>query len=197
MFRECCLLCSGPGGRGRDPGRLWGVWFFDLCFYTVIFRGLVAIFLRDVTYIFWSGSDTLQTIEELLWQATLRSNKNFFKTSLNPFAPLLTPRELWGFFCHNSALKPIQDVFEILIPWQVGGLKIEHGAKRIQLLRGLGVAGSIPVIPTSIYKERPSRGRSSLCSLVLFRSRRQNFTSIWSFRNIAYECSGPGVWLRG
>ena len=32
--------------------------------------------------------------------------------------------------------------------------------QRTLLLREQGVAGSNPVIPTSIYKERPSRGRS-------------------------------------
>ena len=33
-------------------------------------------------------------------------------------------------------------------------------AERTPLLREQGVAGSNPVIPTSIHKERPSRGRS-------------------------------------
>ena len=37
-------------------------------------------------------------------------------------------------------------------------------AKRTILLREQGVAGSNPVIPTSVYKERPSRGRSFLLS---------------------------------
>ena len=33
-------------------------------------------------------------------------------------------------------------------------------AERTPLLREQGVAGSNPVIPTILYKERPSRGRS-------------------------------------
>ena len=37
-------------------------------------------------------------------------------------------------------------------------------AKRTILLREQGVAGSNPVIPTILYKERPSRGRSFLLS---------------------------------
>ena len=37
-------------------------------------------------------------------------------------------------------------------------------AERTPLLREQGVAGSNPVIPTSIYKERPSRGRSFFLS---------------------------------
>ena len=35
-------------------------------------------------------------------------------------------------------------------------------AERSPLLREQGLAGSNPVIPTSVYKERPSRGRSFL-----------------------------------
>ena len=53
----------------------------EMCFCTVNFRALVAVFLRVTTYISLIDSDNLQTIKELLWQATLRSNKNFFKTS--------------------------------------------------------------------------------------------------------------------
>ena len=78
-----------------SPGHIRG----EVCFCTVNFRVLAAIFLRVTTYSSLIDSDILQTIKELLWQAALRSNNNFFKTSLKPLAPLLTPRKLWGFFC--------------------------------------------------------------------------------------------------
>ena len=78
-----------------SPGHIRG----DMCLCTVNFRVLAAIFLRVTTYISLIDSDILQTIKELLWQATLRSNNNFFKTSLKPLAPLLTPPpELRGSF---------------------------------------------------------------------------------------------------
>ena len=82
-------------------GGVWspGLFWYILCFCTVNFRALVAIFLRVTTYISLIVSDILKTIKELLWQAILRSNKNFFKTSLKPLAPLLTPPpELRGYF---------------------------------------------------------------------------------------------------
>ena len=44
--------------------------------------------------------------------------------------------------------------------------RTESDFQRTLLLREQGVAGSNPVIPTSIYKERPSRGRSFFCSPV-------------------------------
>ena len=62
---------------GLAPGHVWG----GVCLCTVNFRGILAKSLRVHTYISLIDSDNLQTIKELLWQATLRSNKNFFKTS--------------------------------------------------------------------------------------------------------------------
>ena len=84
-------------GAGFDSGTLPGRnrLSLDLCLCTVKLRGFLAKLLRVDTYIFLAFCDTLQTIKELLWQATLRSNKNFFKTSLPLCSP---PPELRGVF---------------------------------------------------------------------------------------------------
>jgi len=55
--------------------------------------------LRVHTYIYFIDSDNLQTIKELLWQAILRSNKNFFKPPKTRL-PLcsLSPQSLGALF---------------------------------------------------------------------------------------------------
>ena len=84
------------------PVLFWG----GVCLCTVNFRGILAKSLRVHTYISLIDSGNLQTIKELLWQTTLRSNKNFFKTSLKHLAPLLTPPpELRGSFLSHYLIR--------------------------------------------------------------------------------------------
>jgi len=65
----------------RSWGLALGLIRYRVCLCTVFFRGILAKTLRVNTYISLIDSHNLQNIKELLWQATLRSNKNFFKAS--------------------------------------------------------------------------------------------------------------------
>ncbi len=70
------------------------------------------------------------------------------------------------------------------------------GAKRseaYQLLREQGVAGSNPVIPTSVYKERPSRGRSSFLSSGAYPVQTSNFPVHLERIGTALPNSGPQI----
>ena len=75
-----CKTCMFRG-EVLSSGHLWGglSLSLDLCLCTVNFRGFLEKFLRVDAYTYFSFSDTLGTIKELLWQTTLRTNKNFFK----------------------------------------------------------------------------------------------------------------------
>jgi hypothetical protein len=88
-------------GEVLSSGHLWGglSLSLELCLCTVNFRGFLAKDLLVDTYIYLSVSDTLGIIKVLLWQATLRTNKNFFKPPKTHLPHDFLPPKLWGSFC--------------------------------------------------------------------------------------------------